>query len=109
MPFELIPSPQFLKEAKVLAKKHASLREDLVALGLELVANPTIGEPLGKDCYKVRVAITSKGKGKSGGARVITCVKIVQERIFLLAIYDKSEMENIDDGILKERLKFVKK
>jgi mRNA-degrading endonuclease RelE of RelBE toxin-antitoxin system len=109
MPFELIPSPQFLKEAKVLAKKHASLREDLVALGLELVANPTLGEPLGKDCYKVRVAITSKGKGKSGGARVITCVKIVQERIFLLAIYDKSEMENIDDGILKERLKFVKK
>ena len=107
MPYELIPSPQFLKEVKVLAKKYISLKKDLEALGLELQANPNIGEPLGKDCYKVRLAITSKGKGKSGGARVITCVKIIRERIFLLAVYDKSEMENIDDSMLKERLKFL--
>ena len=100
MPFELIPSPQFLKEAKVLAKKHASLREDLVALGLELVANPTIGEPLGKDCYKVRVAITSKGKGKSGGARVITLVLITADTVYLASIYDKSEYNDIDIKIL---------
>lgn len=109
MPFELIPSPQFLKEVKALAKKYASLKADLEAIGQELLANPTTGEPLGKDCYKVRMAIASKGKGKSGGARIITCVKIVQENIFLLAIYDKSDMENIDDKTLKERLKFLKK
>jgi hypothetical protein len=97
-----------LKEVEVLAKKHPSLKDDLNFLGLELQSNPTKGEPLGKDCYKVRLAITSKGKGKKGGARVITCVKVIQESIFLLAIYDKSEMENIDDNILKERLKFLK-
>jgi hypothetical protein len=74
---------------------------------MELIANPTLGESLGKDCYKIRMTVTSKSKGKSGGARIITCVKIIQEQIFLLAIYDKSEMENIDDSMLKERLKFL--
>lgn len=105
MPFELIPTPQFLKEAKALAKKYPSLKNDLNSLAEELQANPATGEPLGKDCYKIRLAISSKGKGKSGGGRVITCIKIAQETIFLLAIYDKSDMENIDDKILKERLK----
>lgn len=62
-----------------------------------LQANPIMGEPLGKDCYKVRMAISSKNKGKSGGARLITCVKIVHETIYLLSIYDKSEQETIAD------------
>ncbi len=43
------------------------------------------------------MAISSKGKGKSGGSRVITCVKVVNEDIYLLAIYDKSDKENISD------------
>ena len=107
MPFELMPTPQFLKEVKILSRKYPSIKNDLEMLGLELIENPTKGEPLGKDCYKVRMAITSKGKGKSGGARVITCVKIVQERIFLLVIYDKSELENIDESLIKDRLKFL--
>ncbi len=91
-----------------MAKKYPSLQVDLTGLGNELLTNPTVGEPLGKDCYKVRLAITSKGKGKSGGARVITCVKIVTQLIFLLAIYDKADIENIDDKTLTERLKFIK-
>lgn len=53
------------------------------------------------------MAIGSKGKGKSGGARVIICVKIVWDVIFMLAIYDKSELENINDKTLAERLQFV--
>ena len=55
------------------------------------------------------MAITSKAQGKSGGARIITCVKVTQENIFLIAIYDKGDMENIDDSILKSRLKLLKK
>jgi hypothetical protein len=38
----------------------------------ELTENPTLGTPIGKDCYKLRIAIASKNKGKSGGARMIT-------------------------------------
>ncbi len=51
----------------------------------------------GHDCYKIRMAISSKKQGKSGGARIITCAKIVDERVILLTIYDKSEKENISD------------
>jgi hypothetical protein len=69
-----------------------------------LEINPIQGEPLGKDCYKIRMAIASKNKGKSGGSRVITCVKVVNETVFLLSIYDKSEKENIEDSKLKSLL-----
>ena len=61
------------------------------------MANPQAGEPLGRDCFKVRMRIAAKNKGKSGGARVLTCVKVVGETIFLLTIYDKSEQESISD------------
>jgi len=63
----------------------------------ELVENPTLGTPIGKDCYKLRIAITSKGKGKSGGSRMITYVRIVKKTVFLMDIYDKSEQANISD------------
>jgi len=55
---------------------------------------------LGKDCYKIRMAISSKNKGKSGGARIITNVHIVGETIYLLSIYDKSQKSNLDEGEL---------
>ena len=64
-----------------------------------------MGAPLGNDCYKIRMAITSKGKGKSGGARIVTYVQIVQTNIFLLSIYDKADAANISDKELQERLK----
>lgn len=65
------------------------------------------GQALGKDCYKIRLAITSKGKGKSGGSRVITCVKIVSNAVFLLSIYDKGEKENVSDNELDKLLKLA--
>ena len=55
----------------------------------------------------IRMPIASKGKGKSGGARVITCFKFVHNTVFLLTIFDKSEQENISDKELKELLKFI--
>lgn len=73
----------------------------------QLLENPLVGTSIGNDCYKVRISIAAKGKGKSGGARVITCVKIVNETIYLLTIYDKSEQENINDNELDQLLKQV--
>ena len=70
----------------------------------EIIEDPFLGEPLGKDCYKIRMAIASKNKGKSGGSRVITCVKVVNETVFLISIYDKSDKENIEDSKLKSLL-----
>jgi len=64
-----------------------------------------LGVSSGHDCYKIRLAIKSKGKGKSGGARVITYVKIVDGNVFLLTIYDKSDRDTITE---KELLALIK-
>ena len=86
---------------KRLAKKHKSLKVDLLQLIEQLSENPTMGIPIGKDCFKIRIAITRKGKGKSGGARMITYVRIVNNTVFLMDIYDKSEQANISDKELQ--------
>ncbi|WP_375418839.1 type II toxin-antitoxin system RelE/ParE family toxin [uncultured Hymenobacter sp.] len=100
MSFEIILTDSFERRVKPLLKRYASIKQDLALLRTELQNNPQAGEALGRDCYKVRLRIRSKNTGKSGGARVITCVKIVNEQVFLLAIYDKSEQDSISD---KER------
>ena len=102
MSYSVIPIDRFKKEAKRLAKKYPSLKDDLLELSKTLSRNPQAGTPLGNNTYKVRVAIRSKGKGKSGGARVVTYLITEEKEIYLLLIYDKSEVENIDDKILKK-------
>jgi len=98
---------KFEKELKRLSKKYPSLKSDFSSLLQSLKHDPTQGISLGNDCYKVRFAISSKGKGKSGGARVITCFKISYNTVYLLTIFDKSELENISDKELKELLKYI--
>jgi mRNA-degrading endonuclease RelE of RelBE toxin-antitoxin system len=95
----------FEKEYKKLSSKHLSLKTDLKALIESLESNPVQGTPLGNDCYKIRLAIKSKGKGKSGGARIITCVKIIHNIVYLVGIYDKSSRETISNKELQERIK----
>ncbi|MDR6563077.1 MULTISPECIES: type II toxin-antitoxin system RelE/ParE family toxin [unclassified Arcicella] len=96
--------PSFKKAFKPLFKKYKSIDMDFEKLLDSLEENAFQGVSIGKDCHKVRMAITVKGKGKSGGARVITCVKIVNETIYLLTIYDKSEQENIHEKELDQLL-----
>ncbi len=92
----------FKRDFKKLAKKYNHITDDLEKLFESLNENPTQGIPLGLDCFKVRMSISDKRKGKSGGARVITCVKIIKDSIFLLAIYDKSEQATISKDELKD-------
>ena len=101
MSFSVIPSDKFKKQAKRLSKKYPSLKEELADLSLTLSATPETGTPLGNDTYKIRLAIKSKGKGKSGGGRLITYVVKDNKEVYLLTIYDKSEFENVDDKTLK--------
>ena len=107
MSFEVAPIPEFVKELKWLAKKYQSLKAEMDALGDKLAEQPHIGTPIGNDCYKIRIAIKSKGAGKSGGARVITCVVAVRKEVYLLSIYDKSDQDTLTDKRLKELLKEV--
>ena len=97
MSFNVIATEPFERKLKRLAKKYKSLAKDLFSLVDELSENPTLGTPIGKDCYKLRIAIASKGRGKSGGARIITYVRVVKQTVFLMDIYDKSEQATITD------------
>ncbi|MEI7596017.1 MAG: type II toxin-antitoxin system RelE/ParE family toxin [Bacteroidota bacterium] len=101
MNFKIIPTDNFNKEVKHLAKKYKSIKSDLIKLREELIQNPTSGTLIGKNLYKVRMAISSKGKGKSGGARIISYVLIVDQELFLMSIYDKNEKDNISDADIK--------
>jgi len=105
MGFKIIPTSSFKRNFKTLLKKHKSLSVDFNKIIEELEANEKTGIPLGKNCYKLRLSIKSKGLGKSGGARVITCVKIINETVYLISIFDKSNTENITDKQLTELLK----
>lgn len=107
MSISIIPIKSFLKDLKALSKKYPSLKKDIDEVVSTLKKDPEIGQPLGKDCFKIRVAVKSKKKGKSGGARLITCVKIIKSTVYLLAIFDKAEFDNISDTDLKERLKEI--
>ncbi|MEN9522108.1 MAG: hypothetical protein RL065_485 [Bacteroidota bacterium] len=90
-----------------MIKKYPSLTSELIELRNELLENPMLGIPIGKGCYKIRIAISSKGKGKSGGARVITYVQVINETVYLLSIYDKSEIENLTDAEILNLLKLI--
>jgi mRNA-degrading endonuclease RelE of RelBE toxin-antitoxin system len=109
----------FKAEVKPLLKKYRSLTKDLSLLEKELIENPRLGIPLGRNAFKIRLKITSKRKGKSGGARVISLVESTlitiaafsseeDVTVYLLSIYDKSEVENISDKELSELLKNFK-
>ena len=101
MSFDIIATEPFERKLKRLVKKYKSLTTDLRELVTELAEKPTLGTPIGKDCYKVRLAISSKGKGKSGGARIITYVRVIKKIVYLMDIYDKSEQANITENELK--------
>lgn len=90
-------TPDFKREYKKLVKKYVSLEADMKELVEELNENPTLGTPLGNNSYKIRLAISSKNKGKSGGARIITYFISEENELYLLSIYDKSAQSKITD------------
>lgn len=107
MSYNVETVPNFEKEAKKLAKKYKSLASDLQLLFNQLELDPFLGQSLGNHIYKIRLAVKSKGKGKSGGARVLTMVKIVSETVYLFSIYDKSEKENVTDAEIQQLIKSI--
>ena len=98
MAYKVDVTSYFKKQAKRLIKKYPSLKSEIGTLITLLEQIPVQGTPIGNNCFKIRLAISSKGKGKSGGARIISYVHFKGERVFLLTIYDKSEQSDMDDG-----------
>ncbi len=108
MTCNITSTPDFKSNLKVLCKRYKSMKQDFSDFLDDLEQNPFQGSELGKGLRKIRIAITSKGKGKSGGARIITVTAIVsleETNVTLLTIYDKSDRETIKDSELKKILK----
>jgi hypothetical protein len=113
MNYRILVTRNFEKEAKRLVKKYISLKSELSELNNQLLLNPFLGTPIGSNAYKIRLAVKSKGKGKSGGMRVITLMEVDifikdTSNIFLLSIYDKSETANISSAELKRLIASIK-
>lgn len=108
MSYSIIPIEKFKKEAKRLVKKYPSLKKELSNLISVLESNPTTGTSLGNNAYKIRISIKSKGVGKSGGARVIIYVIMENKEIYLLTIYDKGELDTIDDNTLRKIIRDIR-
>jgi mRNA-degrading endonuclease RelE of RelBE toxin-antitoxin system len=104
MNYDVIPTRRFARELKRLAKKYPSLKGEYAELIDRPSAEPLTGTLLVRSCYKIRLAIASKGRGKSGGARVITCVYVSARTVYLLTIYDKSEISDVADSDLADML-----
>lgn len=105
MSYNVELSANFKKEAKRLSKKYPSLKIELSELFEQLEENPTIGTPLGNDIYKIRLAIASKNKGKSGGARVLSFVKVTENSVLLFSIYSKGEVDSLSDKKIQDLIK----
>ncbi len=105
MAYKITVLPEFEAQAKKLGKKYRSLPDDLSALFEQLGDYPSSGTPLGGGLYKVRLKISSKRQGKSGGGRVITAVLVSEDMVYLVALYDKSELSSISTADLKNRLR----
>ncbi len=107
MSYSVFTLRPFDKQLKRLVKKYPSLKKEYIDLIDSLESNPEQGTALGNRCYKIRLAIASKGKGKSGGARIIANLVIEDDAVYLLTIYDKSEKSNLTDAELAELLKQI--
>ncbi len=104
MSYKILPTSRFEKELKRLVKKFPSMKEEFALLIETLNTKPESGTFIGNNCYKIRIAIASKGKGKSGGARALTYFYYHSSTVYLLTIYDKSEKEDLKPGELKEMI-----
>lgn len=107
MSYQVETIENFEREAKRLKKKYPSLKDEILNLIEELEENPLSGTPMRDGFYKIRLKIKSKGKGKSGSARVVTCVRVISEKVYLVSIYDKSVQTDISDNELNRLLKII--
>ena len=108
MSFEIQTTSYFDTEAKRLAKRHRSFIDDLEDFQKNLLKNPYQGTELSPGIRKIRLTIDSKGRGKSGGARVITFTYLVDEKdgvVILLLLYDKTDASSIKINIVPKIIK----
>ncbi len=108
MSFEVLTTAEFETQAKALRKRHRSFKQDLKDFILSLRENPFQGVELSPGIRKIRMAISSKGRGKSGGARIITYTVVAAEtegRVYLMNVYDKADFSSVELSAIKDMIR----
>lgn len=107
MIYSVIAVPKFKSALKKLSKKYPSLKNDFLIFIESLESNPQQGTSIGKNCFKIRLQIKSKNKGKSGGARIITNIVISESIVYLLSIYDKTYKNSLTNKEIEALLRDI--
>jgi len=107
MSFSVKTISVFERQTKRLVKKYPSLKIEIQVLIKELKEVPEKGTSIGHNCYKIRIAIAREGRGKSGGARVITHVIFKNDTVYLLTIYDKSDIATLTDNEILKLIQLI--
>ncbi len=108
MSFEIIATAGFRRSLKMLAKRHSSIKEDFIEFSRSIQENPFQGNELSPGIRKIRMSIRSKGRGKSGGARVITYTIVAADnsgKVYLIDIYDKADFTTVDTSVIHKMVK----
>jgi len=108
MKYKIYLTDNFYKEARQLLKKYPNIKQDFLKLKDKLKHDPITGnDPYGMDCYKVRMPISDKNQGESGGARIIIQVKVIDRVVYLISVFDKSEQSTIKSHYLEKLLRLI--
>jgi mRNA-degrading endonuclease RelE of RelBE toxin-antitoxin system len=107
MNYNIETTPNFDKELKYLVRKYRSLKDEMAILLEKLTENPFMGIDMGNNVRKIRLAVQSKNKGKSGGVRVMTYLKIEAEHLYLFSIYSKGEYDTISEQKIDDLLEEI--
>lgn len=107
MSYNILTIPIFDKQLKRLVKRYPSLKKEIKELVDNLEEDPFQGAALGNNCYKIRLSIASKGRGKSSGGRLITHLQVKNKSVYLLTIYDKAEQTDISTSEMTLLLKQI--
>ncbi len=100
--------PEFDRSLVRLSKKYKSLKTEYLEFVEKVETDGVQGVSLGNGIFKARFAVKSKGKGKSGGLRIISYNYVIvffeSDVVLLVDIYDKNEFSTIDKKILKKKI-----
>ena len=93
---KITETEEFRKEANYYLKKRRLCFEDINDLRRILAANPELGDLIPKTGGIRKIRLKSIGTGTRGGFRVCYYY-LVGSEIFLIAIFHKTEQENLSN------------
>lgn len=103
--FSVFESSAYQHSKKQLKKRFRLIDSDVTKFLHSLESVDDLGISLGDGIYKGRIANSDKNKGESAGYRLITLLQVIESNIYLIYIYDKSDLENISEKELDEMIR----